>query len=388
MKRLLVLLSLFVLLAACGGEEVPADLTALQVAQAILESQVETDGLDSFEGEALTAYLQAMGLETWEEGAVYAADGMDGREVAVLLLPREADVEAAAQALEEHRKDREGDFFGYAPAEAALVGAGRVLTQGRYAALVVCPDQAGAEAAFIACFQAGEGPSGGTTEPAPTLDVSSFVPFDPPNDFDMTLYDTSAILTAWESGEESGLSQKDAAILDRCKQIFEKVITEDMTDFEKELALHDWLVAHCKYDESTHDRETPEGRADNTNPYGVLAKNYGICLGYATTFQLFMDLAEVECITVVGAAFDSRDDHAWNMVKLDGKWYCVDVTWDDPLWNSDMAAKAVWDRVHHEYFNITSEEMRESNHQWDYENVPEATATHYRWDGVSALPTE
>jgi len=64
-------------------------------------------------------------------------------------------------------------------------------------------------------------------------------------------------------------------------------------------------------------------------PYGPLIQGKGVCLGYAETFRLLMDMAGIECITVTGAAFMSRENHAWNMVKLDGEWYCVDVTWDD-----------------------------------------------------------
>ena len=42
--------------------------------------------------------------------------------------------------------------------------------------------------------------------------------------------------------------------------------------------------------------------------------------------------------------------------------------------------------VRHRYFNVTSQHMRDTDHQWDYLYVPEATATHYFWDGAGALP--
>ena len=65
---------------------------------------------------------------------------------------------------------------------------------------------------------------------------------------------------------------------------------------------------------------------------------------------------------LVGASYSSREDHAWNMVRLNGEWYCVDSTWDEAM------------RDHWRYFNVTSERMIGTDHQWDYENVPEATA--------------
>ena len=86
----------------------------------------------------------------------------------------------------------------------------------------------------------------------PDLDIRTFVPFDPPNDTDMEVYDTSAIQAAWITGEEGGLSEKDAAILARCREVLGTLITEDMTDFEKELAIHDWIVAQGNYDQTVY----------------------------------------------------------------------------------------------------------------------------------------
>ena len=203
----------------------------------------------------------------------------------------------------------------------------------------------------------------------------------------MTLYDTSAIRAAYETGDERGLSKKDAAILEKCREILAACVTEGMTDFEKELALHDWLVEHMHYDRSVHDSQTPEGLPDNKDPYGGLVGGYGICLGYAASFQLLMDLAGVECITVVGASGWSREDHAWNMVKLAGEWYGVDLTWNDTTISDPTAYSAEeLSRRHHKYFNITSDELRRGNRQWDYDNVPEAAGTRFHWDGVGEKP--
>ena len=159
-----------------------------------------------------------------------------------------------------------------------------------------------------------------------------------------------------------------------------------MTDFQKELNLHDWLVQsyYGCYDRTVHDPLTPMGREDNLNPYGLLVRGYGVCLSYATTFQLLMDLAGVECITVIGASSGSSSDHAWNMVKLEGEWYCVDPTWN-AAYQEKLTEETMWS-WQHRYFNVTSQEMRDSDHQWDYEKIPEAAATRFRWDGTGELP--
>jgi len=215
----------------------------------------------------------------------------------------------------------------------------------------------------------------------PGLDTSSFPPFQPPNEHDMTLYDTSELLEAWKSGETGKLNDDDLELYLKCRRIFRQVIKDDMTDLEKEKALHDWIAKNCTYDKSVYDSETPDGLPGSLDPRGPILYGRAICLGYTTAFQLLMDMADVECITVCGAAYQSTEDHAWNMVRLDGEWYCVDMTWDDPNISSET------DAVSYTYFNTTSEEMRKSNHQWDYKNVPEATATRHRLPATGTLPT-
>ena len=386
MRRILSLsLALLLLLTACGAPEsgnaaAPAGyVTTDQAAQAVLDSQSDPAGLTPLTGSDRTDYLTGVcGVEEgmWTEAAVYTASGVDAREIIVLRLSQAEDGQAVTAALEAHRQARLGDFLGYAPQQAALLEDGVVTSLDGYAALLVCEAP---EAALTAL----EAALGGEALPEPKRDTEAFAPFDPPNDHDMTLYDTSAILAAWESGEEDGLSEKDAAILARCRELFAEHITDGMTDFEKELALHDALVRLGDYDETVYDRGT--GLSDHTNPYGLLVEGYGICLAYATSFQLLMDLADVECITVVGASSSSTSDHAWNMVRLEGEWYCVDPTWDDPIGGESVSPNQ-WDMVHHQYFNVTSDYMRQTDHQWDYDNVPEADAVRFCWNGTGRLP--
>ncbi len=458
-----------VLLALCGcagrapGKETgsPAaapPVTVGQAVQAVVDSQEDLAGMSLLPEEDRDFYLtERYGLEEkrWTEGAVCAASGVDAREIAVVRLSAPEDREAVLSALESYRQTRLGDFFGYAPDQAALVEGGGIVCVEGCAALLICGDPGSAEEVLTACLSgelpaepgfaaspqptadtpadtpplttaaepgdmppapadtppatiqppAFTGTPGVTASPAetaappvptsaptaqllnPDLDISGFPPFHPPNEFDMSLYDTTAVRTAYTSGGGGGLSEKDAAILDKCREVLAECITPEMSDFEKELALHDWLVSNCAYDQQVHDVRTPRGLPDNTNPYGPLVGGYGICLGYAAAFQLLMDLADVECITVVGASSDSTSDHAWNMVRLDGEWYCVDPTWDDPVGDLSWASPHAICRVTHRYFNVTSDYMRETGHQWDYLNVPETAATRFFWNGSGALPS-
>jgi transglutaminase/protease-like cytokinesis protein 3 len=181
----------------------------------------------------------------------------------------------------------------------------------------------------------------------------------------MTIYDTSAVLAAFEAGSDEGLNRKDRELYHGCKEVLEQVIREGMSDYEKEWAIYSWLVTNVDYDWSHNDPAQTTPR-DSYHPYGAVVRREAVCLGFATAFQLFMDLLEVECITVVGAAFHSLDAHAWNMVRLNGEWYCVDATWDRGRGGSPNICG---------YFNVTSDRMAKTDHQWDYENTPMATAT-------------
>ena len=395
MSRVLSLALTLLLLFGCtdGNVQSPEDTGGLVIetpqetmaglARTILDSQDDGDEYGLLSGEDTGFYLTELyGVPGDTMGLVYTVGGVDAREIAILYT---SGGENAAPALETYRGDRCGDFFGYAPDQARLAQEGLVLENGGWAVLLLCSDPEAAQEALDRDYPGlalrPYDPNEEVCDRTQYYDQRGWRIFDPPGDHDMTPYDNSAIRAAWASGDTSGLDETQKAIYDACRAIFSEVITGDMTDVEKELAAHDWLVTHGDYDRTAvGNSRVFQEHADD--PYGLLVKGYGICLGYASSFQLLMDLAGVECITVAGAGSGSTRDHAWNMVKLDGEWYCVDVTWDDPV-NAGYFGRWGMPIVRHTYFNVTSDYMRQTDHQWDYDNIPEATATAYSWDNLS-----
>lgn len=369
------LLACLLCLSGCGREpEEASGWTALQMARAILASQGAAEAVTELDGADFAAYAgQCYQLDPRqvEDGAVLAAGGVSALEIAVLRLTE--DGAQAAEALEDYIAARAGAFTGYAPEQAAILAHSTAVSRGRYAALLICSDPAEARAAFNACF---EGPP--AEEPPVPLPPR---PQEPPVSGEEEQdggwrYDRQRLLSAWEEGG-TGLADRDQVILQSCRDLLGEIITEEMSDYEKELAVHDWMIAWAEYDQAAlSSLPGAQPTPDSDNPYGFFTGRAAICTGYTSTFQLLMDLLDIECVTVEGTAYNGTEDHAWNMVRLDGDWYCVDVTWDDPVSSTPVSPAAA-----HMYFNVTSDFMRQFGHQWDEEGVPAAEAGAWAWRG-------
>lgn len=94
-------------------------------------------------------------------------------------------------------------------------------------------------------------------------------------------------------------------------------IPDGADDYEKLKFIHDWLVLNVE-----KDTESPL----SSTVYGTLIKKKALCEGYAKSFSYMCNRLGIENIIVTGY---TDVPHMWNMVRLDGDWYHVDVTWDD-----------------------------------------------------------
>lgn len=105
------------------------------------------------------------------------------------------------------------------------------------------------------------------------------------------------------------------------------IVNKGKNDYQKIKKVHDYLVESISYDQSIS--------KDNIyNIYGALVNKECVCEGYAKAFKYLMNQIGIESIIVTGDATDSEgkmQNHAWNYVKYDNKWYAIDVTWDDPI---------------------------------------------------------
>ena len=117
------------------------------------------------------------------------------------------------------------------------------------------------------------------------------------------------------------------------------------SDYEKLKYVHDWIVNNTVY---TNTDVNYESEADGPVVYGK-----AVCEGYSKAFMYYAQSMGFECVCAIGSA--GGVDHMWNMVKLNGQWYHVDVTWDDPV-RSDGTQT-----LRDDYFLISDSEIREDH---------------------------
>ena len=130
-------------------------------------------------------------------------------------------------------------------------------------------------------------------------------------------------------------------------------ITPDMPEFERELILHDRLADHIAYEDGDRVHDA----------YGALVNGKAVCDGYTKAFQYLLQRVGIQSFMVTGTGNGGK--HAWNIVRIDGKYYNVDLTWDDQ--ESD---------TFHAYFNLTDERIKE-DHTFDTTvyRIPECNST-------------
>ena len=201
-------------------------------------------------------------------------------------------------------------------------------------------------------------------------------------------YDTNSITVKYAQSKEDTLNMQQESIK-KAKEIVGQIITDQMSDYEKEAAINKYLCDNATYnfdvigDDGDVDQSLVDKNANSFTPYGVLVENLGVCESYAEAFHLVASEAGLPSIMVVGTL--SGGGHEWNRVLLDGKWYTLDVTNNDneivpnSLFNlsdtaageilkqesvcvlSSVADQFVADDMDHEYYAVNGLAVSDTN---------------------------
>lgn len=106
-------------------------------------------------------------------------------------------------------------------------------------------------------------------------------------------------------------------------------ITNSMGTKEKIRIIHDYIINNADYD-ILKTKNKDDNTYRSSTAYGVLVQGYGICSGYSDAMAIFLDKLNIINYKI------SNDQHIWNLVYLDGEWLHLDLTWDDPISDSNI----------------------------------------------------
>ncbi len=169
--------------------------------------------------------------------------------------------------------------------------------------------------------------------------------------------DERDVYSALLSGKTDDLGASAKALYDSVKELASQL--KGKTEYDTVKSIHDYLVRNTVY--------TYGGSEVHTLNYALNMKRC-VCDGYAKAFFFLCKACGLDTILIGGKAWnsDGTELHAWNKVKIGGKWYSIDVTWDDPV--PDDPGTVIYD-----YFLIRDADLKE-DHEWDDAGIPDAVS--------------
>lgn len=136
------------------------------------------------------------------------------------------------------------------------------------------------------------------------------------------------------------------------KKATASIINQDMSELDKVRKINDYIINRYEYDYTIK----------SVSAYSALTTSLAVCQGYAMTAYKMLNYAGIENRIVIGTA--RGISHAWNIVKIDGKWYQLDITNNDSI-NRDK------------YFLVGDEFLDKNNYVWNKANYPRASTGYY-----------
>ena len=147
--------------------------------------------------------------------------------------------------------------------------------------------------------------------------------------------------------EGRNISDTDA----KAEWVVNNYVTSAMSEREKVQALHNWVIYNATYD-FTYSRHSARD---------ILVDGTGVCEAYAAALNLLLEKAGIESRTLVGT---EEMNHGWNLVRVDGQWYHLDATWDDPYVVGSSTSNSMISGGEGNYYFLKTDEEIGKDHSW------------------------
>ena len=206
-------------------------------------------------------------------------------------------------------------------------------------------------------------------------------------------YPGEKIFDYYQKGRISELSKEETETFNAACELLQEEMGRAKSEIELEIAIHDKLCEKISYVECTEKIPDSKTIVRPLTAVGALLDGKANCQGYADAFYLLASLAGFN----VGK--QSTDDHIFNTISLGGKWYIVDVTFNDGslskykginsyyLFNAGLDKSGVYtlneNKMRFEisetsdeyyFYNLTSE-LIENSYQRCFENLDDAAVS-------------
>ncbi|SHJ26223.1 Transglutaminase-like superfamily protein [Clostridium cavendishii DSM 21758] len=149
--------------------------------------------------------------------------------------------------------------------------------------------------------------------------------------------------------------------------VVNSIIKDGMNDFQKELAIHNYVINNCAYDYANLKNNSLPG--DAFTAYGILMNQSGVCQGYSEAMYRLLNASGVKALIVTGTA--NGVPHAWDIAYIGGAPYQVDATFDDPISEQGQI-------LTYNYLNLTDDEMSR-DHSYNKNNYPSCNSTRFNY---------
>ena len=159
-------------------------------------------------------------------------------------------------------------------------------------------------------------------------------------------------------------------------------------DEDKIVFFHDYISSHNAYDPDGVSGDVEAVDDYSFTAYGTLVKNLSVCQGMSDAFILLCKRVGIDSVL----ASSEQMVHAWNLVRLNNRYYHLDITWDDSIFNAnlDYASSDFLDVkgfVSHNYFMKSDSQMLKLDHYgWNKTKnaIDSSTFNNYYWNDVNS----